>query len=99
MRAICMVYRDKEDLERLKEEYDKAEKPPLDLSLKPSFMEDSEQTTENDPILSISSKVQPIQTVTKRFTVGTNGNMNPGSLSQGNPKGLKPPYSRFEFLL
>ncbi|XP_034240067.1 sodium channel protein Nach-like [Thrips palmi] len=39
VRALCMVCRDKDELQRLTEEYDRAAKPKVDLSLRPHFME------------------------------------------------------------
>ncbi|KAJ9589076.1 hypothetical protein L9F63_017621, partial [Diploptera punctata] len=88
MRAICMVYRDKKDLQRLKEEYDRAPKPPLDLSLKPSFMEKKEEKIKKYPIPSISSRVYPMEIATKRINIG----------NEEKFKSLKPGYSQFEFL-
>ncbi|XP_066994081.2 sodium channel protein Nach-like [Anabrus simplex] len=38
MRACCMVMRNQNELKQLQEEYEKVEKPPLDLSLTPYFM-------------------------------------------------------------
>ncbi|KAJ1532259.1 hypothetical protein ONE63_000875 [Megalurothrips usitatus] len=39
LRACCMVYRDKEHLEKLADEYEKMERPEVDLSLRPAFLE------------------------------------------------------------
>ena len=85
MRAICMVYRDKKDLQRLREEYEKAEKPPLDLSLKPSFMKKDGMKTEISPILSISPRIQPIV-----INIGPTDNIT--FVDQDNLKSLKLRY-------
>ncbi|XP_068081669.1 sodium channel protein Nach [Anabrus simplex] len=46
MRACCMVCRDEEELMRLQDEYDREEKPKLDLSLTPYFVNKEEDCVE-----------------------------------------------------
>lgn len=43
IRALCMVFRDKDELQRLTDEYDRAEKSKVDLSLRPHFVEPAKE--------------------------------------------------------
>ncbi|PSN38910.1 hypothetical protein C0J52_16366, partial [Blattella germanica] len=102
MRAICMVYRDKEDLLKLREEYDKAVKPPLDLRLTPTFMRKNEgESNKNPRIPSVSAKVGHMLTVPQRseFELARGiAQRNSQVVSRGNIKPMNPRYSKFEFL-
>jgi hypothetical protein len=94
-----MVYRDKEELMKLQEEYEKAEKPPLDLRLTPSFMR-KEKTFRNKEIHAAFTRVQsghrvfpgataihPVSTLSHRVNNGHGQNI------------IRPVNARFEFLL
>jgi hypothetical protein len=93
-----MVYRDKEDLQKLQEEYEKAEKPPLDLRLTPSFMR-KKKTFGNKDIHAAITRVQPgyrafpgatavhpLSTLSHRVNDGHGQNI------------IRPVNARFEFL-
>ncbi|XP_069675742.1 pickpocket protein 19-like [Periplaneta americana] len=97
MRALCMVYRNKEDLQRLQEEYKKAEKPPLDLRLTPTFMrknrENAARNTNPSSITTVKPGINFISaTPMQNFPTTT--------LTQrvNKPGFHKPIYSKFEFL-
>ncbi|KAJ4450034.1 hypothetical protein ANN_01441 [Periplaneta americana] len=97
MRALCMVYRNKEDLQRLQEEYKKAEKPPLDLRLTPTFMrknrENAVRNTNPSSITTVKPGINFISaTPMQNFPTTT--------LTQrvNKPGFHKPIYSKFEFL-
>jgi hypothetical protein len=93
-----MVYRDKEDLQKLKEEYEKAEKPPLDLQLTPSFMR-KEKTFANKDIHAAFTRVQSGYRAFPRATA-----IHPVSTlchRVNNIHGqniIRPVYAKFEFL-
>jgi hypothetical protein len=94
-----MVYRDKKALQTLQEEYEKAEKPPLDLRLTPTFMRKETNSAHKDIPAAITrvkstyrsfpaatAVIQPISTVSHRVNNG------------GNKNTVRPVYAQFEFL-
>ena len=99
MRAICMVYHEKEELHKLQEEYEKAAKPPLDLQLTPTFMRNKiHSANKNISVATImvqplyknvpaaTAKVQPVSTLSHRVKKGHGQNV------------VRPVYTEFEFL-
>jgi len=99
MRAICMVYHDKEELQKLREEYDKAAKPPLDLQLTPTFMRNKiHPANKNISVAFIkvqplyknvpaaTARVQPVSTLSHRVNKRHGQNV------------VGPIYTEFEFL-
>jgi len=99
MRAICMVYHEKEELQKLQEEYEKAAKPPLDLQLTPTFMRNKIHPANKNISVAIirvqplyknvpaaTAKVQPVSTLSHRIKNGHGQNV------------VRPVYTEFEFL-
>jgi hypothetical protein len=78
-----MVYRDQEGLKKLQEEYEKAEKPPLDLRLTPTFMRKKANSANKD----IPAAFPTVSTLSYRVN------------NVHGPNVFKPVYGRFEFLL
>jgi hypothetical protein len=93
-----MVYRDKEELQKLQEEYKKTEKPPLDLQLTPSFMRKKKALGKKDIHAALArvqsgyrafpgaTAIHPLSTVSHRVNNGHGQNI------------IRPIYGRFEFL-
>jgi len=93
-----MVYHEKEELQKLQEEYEKAAKPPLDLRLTPTFMRKKSHPVDKDISVAIirvqplyknvpaaTAKVQPVSTLSHRFNKGHDQNV------------VRPVYTQFEF--
>jgi hypothetical protein len=88
-----MVYRDQEGLQKLQEEYEKAEKPPLDLRLTPTFMRKKTNSANND----IPAAVIRIQSRYNSFpAISTLSHRVNNQAGQNVPR---PAYARTEFLL
>jgi hypothetical protein len=93
-----MVYRDKEVLQKLQEEYKRAEKPPLDLRLTPSFMRKKKTFRDKDIHAALTrvhsgyrafpgaTAIHPLSTLSHRVDNGHGQNI------------IRPVYERFEFL-
>jgi hypothetical protein len=91
-----MVYHEKEGLQKLQEEYEKAAKPPLDLQLTPTFMRNKIHPKNKNISLAIirvqplyknsTAKVQPVSTLNHRVNKGHGQNV------------VRPVYTEFEFL-
>jgi hypothetical protein len=96
-----MVYREKEELQKLQEEYEKAEaaKPPLDLRLTPTFMRKEIHSVNKNISAAIirvkpeyktspaaTAIFQPVSTLSHRVNKGLGQNV------------VRPVYTGFEFL-
>jgi len=94
-----MVYHEKEGLQKLQEEYEKAAKPPLDLQLTPTFMRNKiHPTNKNISLTTIrvqplyknapaaTAKAQPVSTLSHRVNKGHGQNV------------VRPVYTESEFL-
>jgi hypothetical protein len=93
------VYHEKEELQNLQEEYEKAAKPPLDLQLTPTFMRNKIQPA-NKNISVATIRVQPLY---KNVPTATAKVQPLSTLSHGVNKGhgqsvVRPVYTEFEFL-
>jgi len=91
-----MVYHEKEELQKLQEEYEKAAKPPLDLQLTPTFMRNKiHPANKNISIAFIS--VQPLH---KNVSAATATDQPASTLSHRVNKGhgqnvVRPIYTEF----
>jgi hypothetical protein len=90
-----MVYHEKEELQKLQEEYEKAAKPPLDLQLTPTFM----RNKIHSPNKNISVAITRVQPLNKHFSA----TVQPVStlshrVNKGLGQNVRPVYTQFEFL-
>jgi hypothetical protein len=88
-----MVYRDQEGLQKLQEEYEKAEKPPLDLRLTPTFMRKKTNSVNKD----IPAAVIKIQSGYNAFPAVSTLSHRVNNVDGRNV--VRPVYARTEFLL
>lgn len=93
LRAICMVYRDQEGLQKLQEEYEKAEKPPLDLRLTPTFMR-KKTNSENKDFPAAITRIQP-----RHKTLPAISTLSHRDNNVHGRNVIRPVYAKFEFLL